>query len=76
MGDTLTDSILSILKERNILAKRDAIEFAFDGASGDSEWAVKHLRPDTLLSKEELALYVSHYYIATTYRDGSFPAII
>ncbi|KAJ5295210.1 hypothetical protein N7508_010031 [Penicillium antarcticum] len=57
MGDSLTDSILSILKERDILAKRDAIESAFGGASANTEWALKHLRPETLLSKEELALY-------------------
>jgi hypothetical protein len=56
MGDSLAQNIVSILKERDIPAKRDAIESAFDGAAGDTEWAMKHLRPDTLLSKEELAL--------------------
>ncbi|KAJ5770746.1 uncharacterized protein N7511_002797 [Penicillium nucicola] len=57
MGESLADSILFILKERDIPAKRDAIETAFDGDSADTEWAVKYLRPDTLLSKEELTLY-------------------
>lgn len=55
------DGILSILKERDILVRRDVIESALeDPATGSesAEWIFKHLRPETLLSKEELSLYV------------------
>ncbi|KAJ5368798.1 uncharacterized protein N7496_008558 [Penicillium cataractarum] len=58
--DTLTDEILAILKERDLLAKRDVIESALeDPATGEKteEWVSKHLNPSTLLSREELVLY-------------------
>lgn len=61
MEVTSVDGILSILKERDILVKRDVIESALeDPATGpeNAEWVFKHLRPETLLSKEELSLYV------------------
>lgn len=48
--------ILSILKDRDIPYKRGEIESAFE-TPRNVEWASKHLRPDTLLSKDELALY-------------------
>ncbi|KAJ6103237.1 hypothetical protein N7486_005664 [Penicillium sp. IBT 16267x] len=54
------DEIVSILKERDVLVKRDVIESALeDPATGpeNAEWVSKHLRPETLLSKEELSLY-------------------
>ncbi|KAJ5898588.1 hypothetical protein N7504_008876 [Penicillium tannophilum] len=60
MEVTSVDGILSILKERDILVKRDVIESALeDPATGpeNAEWVFKHLRPETLLSKEELSLY-------------------
>jgi hypothetical protein len=55
MMATLTDQVLSILKDRDIPITRDVIDSAFED-SRNVEWASKHLRPDTLLSKEELAL--------------------
>lgn len=59
--DTLTDEILATLKERDLLAKRDVIKSALaDPATGEKtqEWVSKHLNPSTLLSREELVLYV------------------
>lgn len=59
--DTLTDQILAALKERDLLAKRDVIESALkDPVTGQEteEWVSKYLNLSTLLSREELALYV------------------
>lgn len=56
MEDTLTDNLISILKDRGIPVK-EVIESFEDNRN--TQWASKHLRPDTLLSKDELALYVS-----------------
>lgn len=58
MEHTVTDKLISILKVRDIPAKREVIESAFKD-DRNAQWASKHLRPDTLLSKDELALYVS-----------------
>lgn len=58
MEDTLTDKLISILKDRNISAKRGVIDSIFED-DRNVKWASKHLRPDTLLSKDELALHVS-----------------
>jgi hypothetical protein len=55
MMKTPTGQILSILKDRDISIRRDVIDSAFEDVR-NVEWASKHLRPDTLLSKEELAL--------------------
>ncbi|KAJ5674888.1 uncharacterized protein N7477_004822 [Penicillium maclennaniae] len=55
----LTDQILSILKERNLIAKKDVIESALgDPTTGrnNAEWVSRHLQPETLLSREELHL--------------------
>lgn len=57
MDDTLIDKLISILKVRDIPAKRELIESAFED-DRNAQWAFKHLRSDTLLSKDELALYV------------------
>ncbi|KAJ5824445.1 hypothetical protein N7447_006785 [Penicillium robsamsonii] len=57
MEDTLTDKLISILKDRDIPAKREVIVSAFED-DRNAKWASKHLRPDTLLSKDELALYL------------------
>ncbi|KAJ5232751.1 hypothetical protein N7468_005707 [Penicillium chermesinum] len=54
------DSVVSILKERDIHAKRETIQSALDESPEgleNLEWVSKHLRPETLLSKEELTLY-------------------
>lgn len=61
MDITSIDEILSILKERDILIRRDVIESALEDpvtGPGNAEWVSRHLRPETLLSKEELSLYV------------------
>ena len=58
MEHTLTDKLISVLKARDIPAKREVIESAFED-DRNAQWASEHLRPDTLLSKDELALYVS-----------------
>lgn len=58
MEHTVTDKLISILKVRDIPAKREVIESAFKD-DRNAQWASKHLRPDTLLPKDELALYVS-----------------
>ncbi|KAI3210016.1 hypothetical protein CBS147311_1618 [Penicillium roqueforti] len=57
MEDTLTDKLISIFKDRDIPAKREVIESSFED-DRNAQWAAKHLRPDTLLSKDELALYI------------------
>ncbi|KAJ6124826.1 hypothetical protein N7471_012143 [Penicillium samsonianum] len=57
MEDTLTDKFISILKDRDIPVKQEVIGSAFEDDS-IAQWASKHLRPDTLLSKDELALYL------------------
>lgn len=57
MENTLTDKLISILKVRNIPVKREVIESALED-DRNAQWASTHLRPDTLLSKDELALYV------------------
>jgi hypothetical protein len=61
MEVTSLDEVLSIHKERDIPIKRDVIESALEDPAaglGNAEWVSKHLRPKTLLSKEELSLYV------------------
>ncbi|CAG7952178.1 unnamed protein product [Penicillium nalgiovense] len=55
MEDTLTDNLISMLKDRGIPVK-EVIESFEDNRN--TQWASKHLRPDTLLSKDELALYL------------------
>ncbi|KAJ5660252.1 hypothetical protein N7507_006703 [Penicillium longicatenatum] len=60
MEVTSLDEVLSIHKERDIPIKRDVIESALEDPAaglGNAEWVSKHLRPKTLLSKEELSLY-------------------
>ncbi|KAJ5964662.1 uncharacterized protein N7479_004538 [Penicillium vulpinum] len=57
MEDTLTDKLISIFKDRDIPAKWEVIESVFED-DRNAQWASKHLRPDTLLSKDELALYL------------------
>ncbi|KAJ5777121.1 hypothetical protein N7520_000367 [Penicillium odoratum] len=55
-----TEGIISILRERDILIKRDVIESAMEDPAagpGNAKWMSKHLRPETLLSTEELSLY-------------------
>lgn len=58
------DILISALKERNISVKRSEIESAFDDEASTAEnakWVSEHLSYDTLLTKEELALYVSFW---------------
>ncbi|KAJ5228720.1 hypothetical protein N7489_009428 [Penicillium chrysogenum] len=56
MEDTLTDKLISILKDRDLPVKQEVVESFEDDRN--VQWASKHLRPDTLLSKDELALYL------------------
>lgn len=58
----VVDAVISAFKDRNLLIKRDAIESALTEAA-HVEWVSKHLRPDTLLSREELNLHVSQHWI-------------
>ncbi|BCR89107.1 uncharacterized protein ACHE_50305S [Aspergillus chevalieri] len=54
------DILISALKERNISVKRSEIESAFNDEASSAEnaqWVSEHLSYDTLLTKEELALY-------------------
>lgn len=71
---SFTDEVLSILKERDLLAKRDVIESALrDSAAGpkNAEWVSRHLGPETLLSREELTLYVSRMMSFLTMANGA-----
>ncbi|OQE13929.1 hypothetical protein PENFLA_c042G03089 [Penicillium flavigenum] len=56
MEDTLTDKLISILKDRDLPVKQEVVESFEDDRN--VQWASKHLRLDTLLSKDELALYL------------------
>jgi hypothetical protein len=59
MENHLADTVHSHFKERDLPVKRDAIISALeDHATGEenAQWVSKHLHPDTLLSREELAL--------------------
>lgn len=67
-SDTLTDVVISTLKQRDLLVKRDVIASAFsDPATShlNAEWVSKHLRADSLLSREELTLQVLSYHTVT-----------
>ncbi|KAJ5988317.1 hypothetical protein N7481_003527 [Penicillium waksmanii] len=66
--DTLADTVLSLFNERELPVKRDAIISALEDSGSASttatgpgpdnaQWVSTHLHPDTLLSREELALY-------------------
>jgi hypothetical protein len=53
--------VISALKDRDISPKRDDITAAFDDRTSSAEytkWVQEHLTLDTLLSQEELRLYV------------------
>lgn len=66
-ADTLADTVLSLFKERDLPVKRDAIVSALEDSASttatttapgpnNAQWVSTHLHPDTLLSREELAL--------------------
>ncbi|KAJ5170681.1 uncharacterized protein N7500_003464 [Penicillium coprophilum] len=57
MEDTVTNKLISILNDRGISTKQEAVVSAFKD-DRNTHWASKYLRPDTLLSKDELALYL------------------
>lgn len=68
------DILISALKERNISVKRSEIESTFDNEAGSAEsakWVSEHLGYDTLLTKEELALYVFLWQYLKNYVDNS-----
>jgi hypothetical protein len=54
-----TQAVISALKDRNIIPKRDEIAAAFQDdpeSVNHTKWVQEHLKPDTLLSQEELTL--------------------
>ncbi|CAI7673008.1 unnamed protein product [Penicillium pancosmium] len=64
--DDLADTVCSLFKERELPVKRDAIISALEESASstitgpgpnNAQWVSTHLHPDTLLSREELALY-------------------
>lgn len=65
--------LLSAYKERNILPDLDQIYSAFPeynddkGGNRNASWVSNHLKYDTLLSREELTLYVY-----TSYTPGKY----
>ncbi|KAL2787462.1 vacuolar H+/Ca2+ exchanger [Aspergillus keveii] len=66
-------AVISVLKDRNIIPKRDEIAAAFQDdpeSVNHTKWVQEHLNPDTLLSQEELTLY------AKLKDSGSLSAII
>jgi hypothetical protein len=67
--NTLTDRVKSILKDRDLPAK-DVIESALEDPR-NAGWASKYLRPDTLLSKEELALYASIAHLSIPLQNST-----
>ncbi|KAJ5918987.1 hypothetical protein N7466_009930 [Penicillium verhagenii] len=77
------DRIISIMKERDILIKRDIIGSALEDlstglGSENAEWVSKYLRQETLLSKEELSVYTkleNSGVIQPILRDPSLSAI-
>jgi hypothetical protein len=63
--DDLADTVCSLFKERDLPMRRDAIVSALEDTASstttgpgpnNAQWASTHLHPDTLLSREELAL--------------------
>lgn len=69
---TPADSLISALKERNISVKRGEIETALNNATSKAEntkWIAEHLNYDTLLTREELALYGSPFSLSWEYID-------
>lgn len=59
-SESMIDGICTILKDRDLNVKRDAIAAALkDPTAGyeNAEWLTKHLCPETLLSLEELKLF-------------------
>jgi hypothetical protein len=59
MNHTPTDVVIAAFKERGLSVKPDAIESALRDDPNHAEWVSTHLRPDTLLSREELTMQVS-----------------
>lgn len=67
------DILISALKERNISVKRSEIESTFGDEASSAEnakWVSEHLSYGTLLTKEELALYVSFWQYLEDYVDN------
>lgn len=60
MDSNPANLVLSAFKDRGIPARRDEIRSAIQGSEHDAnaKWVSEHLKDDTLLSNDELALYV------------------
>lgn len=60
-------TVASALQERGIVFKKASVEsdFNLDTEYGrkNAQWAAEHLSPHTLLSKQEVALYVRRHSI-------------
>ncbi|KAJ5122880.1 hypothetical protein N7526_009817 [Penicillium atrosanguineum] len=78
MGSGISaDKILSILKERQLIAKKDAIESALeDPATGynNAEWVSRHLQPETLPLQRGTALLESMGLLQPILRSPSLNA--
>jgi len=60
MTDNLYQKFLSILRDRDIPYDRDAIKAAFndpDSLPAIQAWTEEYLTPETLLTRDEAALY-------------------
>ena len=66
MSSPELEDLLSALKERYIDLNRDDISWAFDSSKtrdNISAWVQEYVSPATLLTREELALYVDSYHL-------------
>lgn len=60
ISNTLVDEVLSAYKVRDIPVRREGIESVLEDPTAgpkNAEWVSRHMQPETLLSREELALY-------------------
>lgn len=66
MNHSPTDVVIAAFKERGLSVKPDVIESALRDNPKQAEWVSTHLRPDTLLSREELTVQVSPTQLSVT----------
>jgi hypothetical protein len=62
MADNSLNTLLEILRDRDVPYNRDAIKSAFDSPESQTSiqaWMQEYLSPATLLTKEEATLYCS-----------------
>ena len=59
MADELFTTLLNVLRDRDIAVDRNALEAAYNDPESQEiiqEWISEYLTPETLLTKDELAL--------------------